>query len=542
MEEHPSGPFAGGVGRLAAPFLIDTLDPHRSSLHGGTDLFFDLQFNRLLHWETAITGEAAGDLAESLPEHPDELTYVFRLRGGVPFDPRPPTEGRELTAGDLLFTLRRLAEQPTTGGVGAWSAPHAAGSGCLERIEAPDPSTVILQLRRPCPPFLALLMLPCAAVVAPESLPDGFEGSDAELLQLRGTGPFLPTAFDRARGASYRRHPDYFRHPYPLLDGLELVRLAEVRLIEAALREKRIDAVNLTSRQVQDRTLADRLVRELRLESLEAPCGEAFQTLFSMTGPPYDDERVRRALSLAIDRPRILAATAARGRLSEWVPWFFRDAALPSGELTLMPGYRTDEAGRSQDLETARLLWQAAGAPELGLTALWPRADEPESSGVVQALKAGMREGLNLSVEPVGGTYSQQLRSWRSKPSMWNLVGHRPLSADGLVQLYAALHSSFARQHGYGDPKVDALLDKAALEPEEEARTALLNDQLKPYLFEHVPWFFNWFHITLLVLSWPYFHAFDPEFGLQNWKLERVWLDPTDRSFVGRPGPAVVLA
>src|SRR5499427_3318344 len=74
-----------------------------------------------------------GDLAESWSQ-PDETTYVFKLRRGVRWHPKPPVNGRELTAEDVVYSVERF--RTITGNANAYMLAS------LDKVEAPDKYTV----------------------------------------------------------------------------------------------------------------------------------------------------------------------------------------------------------------------------------------------------------------------------------------------------------------------------------------------------------------------------------------------------------------
>ena len=101
-----------------------------------------------------------GDLAESWNQ-PNETTYVFKLRRGVRWHPKPPVNGRELTAEDVRYSLERF--MTVKGNSNAYMLKS------VERVEAPDRYTVKVTLKEPFAWFLDMLASPMAvAIVAPE--------------------------------------------------------------------------------------------------------------------------------------------------------------------------------------------------------------------------------------------------------------------------------------------------------------------------------------------------------------------------------------
>ena len=110
-----------------------------------------------------------GDLAESWPQ-PSDTTYVFRLRRGVRFHPKPPVNGRELTAEDVRFSVERLLTTP--------GAPNAVMLRPVDKVEAVDRYTVKFTLKEPFAWFLDMLANPMTVAIVPPS------GETGERLRL----------------------------------------------------------------------------------------------------------------------------------------------------------------------------------------------------------------------------------------------------------------------------------------------------------------------------------------------------------------------
>src|SRR5262249_38846541 len=96
------------------------------------------------------------DLAESWSQ-PNDTTYVFKLRRGVRWHPKPPVNGRELVADDVVYTIDRFLT--TKGHANA----HMLNS--VDRVEAIDKYTVKFTLKEPCAWFLDTLASPMVVAI-----------------------------------------------------------------------------------------------------------------------------------------------------------------------------------------------------------------------------------------------------------------------------------------------------------------------------------------------------------------------------------------
>src|SRR5678815_5318325 len=97
-----------------------------------------------------------GDLAESWTQ-PNETTYVFNLRRGVRWHPKPPVNGRELTSGDVKYTIERFLTVKGN--------PSAYMLRAIDRVETPDALTVRIVLREPNAWFVEMLANPMTLAI-----------------------------------------------------------------------------------------------------------------------------------------------------------------------------------------------------------------------------------------------------------------------------------------------------------------------------------------------------------------------------------------
>jgi peptide/nickel transport system substrate-binding protein len=154
-----------------------------------------------------------GDLAESWTQ-PNETTYVFKLRRGVRWHPKPPVNGRELTSADVKFTLERFLTVKGN--------PSAYMLRSIDRVETPDPYTVRIALREPNAWFLEMLANPMsAAIVAREAVDKWGDLKKPE--SVIGTGPWMLESHRPNIGLTFVRHPQYFQPGLPYIDRVEMV-------------------------------------------------------------------------------------------------------------------------------------------------------------------------------------------------------------------------------------------------------------------------------------------------------------------------------
>src|SRR6266404_3816605 len=167
-------------------------DPPHFDLHAGGGLSYKLHIpmtfthSRLVRTKTG-PGVTPGtfpiepDLAESW-QQTNETTYVFKLRRGVKWHPKPPMNGRELVADDVVYTITRFL---TTKGHA--NAPLLKS---VDKVEAVDKYTVKFSLKEPYAWFLDILASPMVVAMVPRDASEKF-GDLKKPESYIGTGPWM---------------------------------------------------------------------------------------------------------------------------------------------------------------------------------------------------------------------------------------------------------------------------------------------------------------------------------------------------------------
>src|SRR5712691_10532395 len=150
------------------------------------------------------------DLAESWTQ-PNDTTYVFKLRRGARWHPKPPVNGREVTAEDVKYTYERFL------------LPANPNRGLLEqveRIEAVDRHTVKFTLKEPFAWFLDSLASPSTWIIAKEAVEQAGDLKKPE--SCVGTGPWMLERYEPSVRLIWVRNPNYFIPGLPYVDNIEV--------------------------------------------------------------------------------------------------------------------------------------------------------------------------------------------------------------------------------------------------------------------------------------------------------------------------------
>jgi len=241
-----------------------------------------------------------GDLAESWTQ-PNETTYVFKLRRGVKWHNKPPVNGREVTADDVVFSVNNFLTVKGNANVYMIKA--------VDKVEAPDKYTVKFTLKEPFVWFLDMLSNPHAvAIVAKEVLDK--HGDFKKHETVIGTGPWMLDSYRPNVGLTYVRNPTYFLPGLPYIDRIEATvdednasRMAAFLSGKYDLGWELVGSIPRVDWVQMKGTLAQ---RRPNLKTLEFPSPVMNHISMRTDQKPFSDVRVRRAMSMAIDRKAII--------------------------------------------------------------------------------------------------------------------------------------------------------------------------------------------------------------------------------------------
>jgi len=293
-----------------------------------------------------------GDLAESWSQ-PDEGTWVFKLHRGVRWHSKPPVNGRELTAEDVRYSVERFLTLKGN--------PSAYMLRAVERVDAVDRYTVKFVLKEPFTWFLDMLANPISLPIVARECVEKF-GDLKKAESVVGTGPWMLDGYRQNVGLTLVRHPAYFRPGLPYIDRVEILVDEDNASRTAAFLAGRYDlgwefpgSINRTD-WVQIKDVLQR--RRPNLKTAEFVANVETHISMRTDRAPFNDVRVRRAVSLAINRQEMIdAVLEGAGVFNPAVPAGLKDWAVPTNQL--------GDGGRyfKHDPIEARRLLGAAGYP-----------------------------------------------------------------------------------------------------------------------------------------------------------------------------------
>ena len=415
-------------------------------------------------------------LAEAY-EQPDDATYVFTIKGNAVWEDREPVNGRAVTAADVAFSYagERYGNYPNRGAI----QPSLVG------VEATDDRTVRFDLNGPLAPFLLYVGHHAGPyVMPPELLTD-----ELSRTTMISAGPFLLDEYEPGSRVVYKRNPDYFDAPKPYAERLVINFISDNSAIAAAFISGELNTTWFG--------VAPPIVEELE-ESIPGATWEFEPSLViggifpDLALEPFNDPRVRQAISTAVDRDSILTVGGAleSGRWSTALPPLAGWWTDPKQDDALGAFYRYDP-------EKARQLLDAAGVDELSeipfhtTTAYGPIF--AEQAQVVQANLLDVGISVDLVVNEPTVHYSTIFNG-----STTGVIGHtlsvasiEPDEALRNVFIPDSPRSPIPNGELMGeDARLLDLLNRQRTEGDPEARRALLYD-LQLHVAEQmysVPW------------------------------------------------------
>src|SRR5438128_6722122 len=311
----PKPPKRGGVLTRASAWDPPVMDP-RLTQSIGLFQFVGLTSNRLLRH--AFTDEATGyhdltlkgDLAESWQGSPDQRVWTFKLRQGVKWQNVPPLKGRELTAADVKYCFEAYAKE----GVQTFTFQE------IEGMETPDTHTLRVYLKTPNSLFPQNVAEPVAVIFAREVLEE-----DGDLKKrLIGTGPYILSEHTRKVRVVLQRNPDYFDTGRPYVDEYVILSTPDSATRTAAFRTGQSDFLVLQSPSEVE--AVRKSTPAVLVQAAPFPM-TPFGVALAQDRPPFNDVRVRRALSMAVDRQKQVDTVFEGHGIVGWgVPYIYYTA------------------------------------------------------------------------------------------------------------------------------------------------------------------------------------------------------------------------
>ncbi len=469
--------------------------------------------NNLVFFDPAKPVESldtiVGELAEKWSWQDGYRNLVFFLRKGVKWH-----DGQPFTSKDVKHTFDVVRAAPDAPAKLRLN-PRKDWYANIEAIEAPDPHTVVFRLKRPQPSLLLMLASGYSPVYAAHVNPADYRA------KCVGTGPFKLKEWKKGEYVEYVKNPDYFVPGRPYLDGLKYIMIVERGTRTAALQSGQLDVAmpGETSKAAAEQL--KNAVPQLVVTPVATSVTD--NIIMNAKKPPFDNPKVRLAVSYAIDRRALIAAVHQGAGVpgAAMMPRPYGVWGLAEKDLATLPGY-----GKPADMKARakKLLAEVGYGPdkplrvEMATRAIAIYVDM--ASFVINELK---QVGIEATLKQV-------------ETAQWH-----PMATRGDYQIGANLtglgvddpDANFYENYACGSPRnyslycnehVMKLFEQQSVELDPKKRLTMVvniqkkleEDAARPILDMRLDYFTHWPHVKGLV----------PHHNIYNFgRMQNVWRD-----------------
>ncbi len=451
-----------------------------------------------------------GELAEKWSWQDNYRNLVFFLRKGVKWH-----DGQPFTAKDVKFTFDMLREAPDAPAKLRLN-PRKDWYANIEAIEAADAHTVVFRLKKPQPSLLLMLASGYTPVYAAHVPPANYRTGCV------GTGPFKVKEWRKGESVEYVKNPDYFVKGRPYLDGLKYFVIVERGTRQAAIQAGKLDVSFPGETTKAAAEQLKKTVPQLVITPYSQNVSD--NIIMNVKKPPFDNVKVRLAVSHGIDRRALIQAVhqggAVVGASLAPKPWGFW--GLGEKDLLGLPGYAAQPA---DEKTKARKLMA-----EVGYSQEKPLKVEIVTRSI--AIYVDMASFVINELKQIGIDASLK----QIETAQWH-----PMATRGEYQIGANLtgigpddpDANFFENYGCGSPRnysqycseeVMKLVDQQSQELDPKKRLAMVYtiqrkleaDAARPILDWKIDYFTVWPHVKNLI----------PHQSIYNFgRMQEVWSD-----------------
>jgi peptide/nickel transport system substrate-binding protein len=364
-------PGSGGNGDEGTPVPGGTLrgtvatvlgkDPHKAATFL-THALASYSYSRLLRFKSELGTLPEDQFYTTEPElatkteNPDPLTYTFTLHPDAKFHNVPPVNGRQVTADDVVYSFNRYRE----------ISPNKANLAMVDSVTASaDKTQVTFKLTEPFGLFLNRIASFQDLWIMPQEFVESSETASED--SMLGSGPFMWDRYEPGVVIAWKKNPTYFEkdaagNPVPYLDAVNLAIITDQNQVLSQFAAGQLDTISVppqlldSTKSQASNAIFDQSLRNI-LSFMYFEPGS-----FTADKAPFNDERVRRAMSMAINRDGLLNRISAEG--GEWPNLI--NAGFGRTWWLDPQGDEIGDAGKYYkfDVAEAKSLLQAAGVNE----------------------------------------------------------------------------------------------------------------------------------------------------------------------------------
>ena len=450
------------------------------------------------------------DLCTDWETSDDGKTWTFHIKEGVQFH-----DGTPLTAQDILATYEKIINPPE--GI---PSSYQSFYVMVDSVEAPDDKTVVFNLKYPSGAFLPALANPFNFVYSKKDLDE--HGYEWHKTNVNGTGPFKFDSYDPGASVTGVKNENYHHEGKPYLDGYKAIvatdMSARVQAIEGGQADIEFRGFPPKQRDELVSTLGDKITVQ------ESDWNCVLIVTPNHERAPMDDPRVRKALTLAVDRwggseylSRIAIVKTPGGVVFPNHP-----LAATEEELTQLAGYSKDiEASRE---EARKLLEEAGHADGLDIVFNNRGVDQPYKVVGTWLVDQWKQVGINAEqqVNPTPLFYDI-LRN--TKEFDVSIDFNCQSLVNPIADVSFFVPGGGSNHSGWENAKAQELFDKLNASGDEAEQRQLMREYEKLILDEEVSQMITlWWYKINPYRSWVKGWTIPPSHYLAQ-QLDQIWLD-----------------
>jgi len=457
-----------------------TIDPNRASWAMERTVIMQV-FEGLMGFNQDLTLKAV--VAKEIPTvankgiSADGKTYTFKLRTDVTW-----SDGKKVTAKDFVYSIKRMLDPDLAAEyasfyydiVGAEEYNGAAAKDEATKtqlknalgVKAVDDATLQITIAQPRPTFPQIMAL-WPAYPLREDIITQYGDKWTEPPNYIGNGPFILTEWVHADHMTLKANPKYWGTK-PKLTEIQYKMITDVNSELAAYKNNELDMSRVPT-GTEKATMADSVLSK---EIVRYPELTTFAFQFNVTKPPFDNLKVRQALSCAVDRVAFVDQVRA-GVGKPALSW------IPPG----MPGYDAS-LGKEYEFNVTKakqLLAEAGYADVSKLGELkFQYADSAGNRLIAQFLQGQMKDnlGINLTLEPMEPkAFSSMINAEQETWAWLGWGADWPDPDNWLPELFGT--GAGVNHTLYSNPKFDALAKQAKVELDNTKRLQMWADAQK---------------------------------------------------------------
>ncbi len=453
-----------------------------------------------------------GKLAEKWEISPDARTYTFHLRPGVKWANMAPVNGRDFAANDVKWSYEYWSRLGQFKDKGLPAGQFDSMFEGLDKIETPNPSTVVVSFKDPFVPFLAYAASDFNPIV-----PHDIYDQDGNLKdRMAGTGAFQLDAAASQKGSRFvfKKNATYWDPGKPYLDEIRWLVIPDDATALAAFQTKQVDLLNTEALNFQ-------AVQRLQKAAPQAVINEFQQSVgwhiyLQVLQPPFNDVRIRKAFAMSIDRDEL--STVLSGTKGPWAPAGAVFGLFTDTEARQMLKYDPVEAKR---------LVTEAGFPN-GIDVTWEFPGNAYGDIYVtgiQLMQSQLKKGgINITLK------SMDKDSFSTKRKAKDFSVHMVSSSCNALKeeyetlLFPCFYSKAKGNYaGVNDADLDKLLVGQRAEVNPEKRKQLLRDAVR--LLNDKAYAVNTYYASQWQAWQPSLKSYAPNVAAVGIRVENSWLD-----------------